>query len=161
MTTVRDMAGSRPEIAVKHAIDPISVPRQKARLFARKLTIEWNGADRLVRWLYDHGLKIFFNRGVQLVSAALAVAGVVAFVLDARSHRFNLAGQSLAIGFVVLRKQAQPLLRYRTRDVSRVIPEPCGCGSPYPRIGRIVGRSERASRAGAAGTAGRSARPRA
>jgi CRP-like cAMP-binding protein/Zn-dependent protease len=90
------------DAAVKHAIDPISVSRQKARLFARKLTIEWSGADRLVKWLYDHGLKVFFNRRVQLVSAALAVAGVVAFVLDARSHRFNLAGQSLAIGFVVL-----------------------------------------------------------
>ncbi|MDP9343816.1 MAG: cyclic nucleotide-binding domain-containing protein [Actinomycetota bacterium] len=88
--------------AVKRAMDPISVPRQKARLFARKLTIEWSGADRMVSWLYHHGLKVFFNRRVQLVSAALAIAGVVAFVQDARSHRFNLAGQSLAIGFVVL-----------------------------------------------------------
>jgi phenylacetate-CoA ligase len=41
-----------------------------------------------------------------------------------------------------LRKQAQPLLRYRTRDLSRLIPEPCACGSPYPRIGRITGRSD-------------------
>jgi len=41
-----------------------------------------------------------------------------------------------------LRKQAQPLLRYRTHDLSRLIPEPCGCGSPYPRIDRIKGRSD-------------------
>lgn len=41
-----------------------------------------------------------------------------------------------------LRKQAQPLLRYRTHDISRLIPEPCRCGSPYPRIARIKGRSD-------------------
>jgi len=41
-----------------------------------------------------------------------------------------------------LRKQAQPLLRYRTHDMSRLIPEPCRCGSPYPRIARITGRSD-------------------
>lgn len=41
-----------------------------------------------------------------------------------------------------LRKQAQPLLRYRTHDLSRIISEPCPCGSPYPRIARITGRSD-------------------
>jgi len=41
-----------------------------------------------------------------------------------------------------LRKQAQPLLRYRTHDLSRLIREPCPCGSPYPRIDRIKGRSD-------------------
>ena len=41
-----------------------------------------------------------------------------------------------------LRKQAQPLLRYRTHDISRLIPEPCRCGSPYPHIARIKGRSD-------------------
>jgi len=41
-----------------------------------------------------------------------------------------------------LRKQAQPLLRFRTHDISRLIPGPCRCGSPYPRIARITGRSD-------------------
>jgi phenylacetate-CoA ligase len=41
-----------------------------------------------------------------------------------------------------LRKQAQPLLRYRTHDLSRLLPESCPCGSPYPRIARITGRSD-------------------
>jgi len=41
-----------------------------------------------------------------------------------------------------LRKQAQPLLRYRTHDLSRLIRERCPCGSPYPRIDRIKGRSD-------------------
>jgi phenylacetate-CoA ligase len=39
-------------------------------------------------------------------------------------------------------KQAAPLLRYRTRDLSRILPTPCGCESPYPRIARLTGRSD-------------------
>jgi phenylacetate-CoA ligase len=41
-----------------------------------------------------------------------------------------------------LTKQATPLIRYRTRDLSYLYPEPCACGSPHPRIGRIQGRSD-------------------
>ncbi len=41
-----------------------------------------------------------------------------------------------------LRKQATPLLRYRTRDLTSLDPSPCRCGSPYPRISRLRGRSD-------------------
>jgi phenylacetate-CoA ligase len=41
-----------------------------------------------------------------------------------------------------LHKEATPLIRYRTRDLTYLYPEPCPCGSPYPRIGRIQGRSD-------------------
>ncbi|HEU5470779.1 MAG TPA: phenylacetate--CoA ligase [Actinophytocola sp.] len=39
-------------------------------------------------------------------------------------------------------KEATPLIRYRTRDLTYLYPDPCPCGSPYPRIGRIQGRSD-------------------
>lgn len=41
-----------------------------------------------------------------------------------------------------LGKEGTPLLRYRTRDLSYRYPEPCPCGSPYPRIGSITGRTD-------------------
>ncbi|MBK1784896.1 phenylacetate--CoA ligase family protein [Prauserella cavernicola] len=41
-----------------------------------------------------------------------------------------------------LTKEATPLVRYRTRDLSFRYAQPCPCGSPYPRIGRIEGRSD-------------------
>jgi CRP-like cAMP-binding protein/Zn-dependent protease len=88
--------------AVRNALNPITVSRQKARTFAKSLTIEWANANAMVKWLYDHGLKFFFRRPVQILSALLAAAGLVAFVMDARSNDFNLAGRSLAIAFVVL-----------------------------------------------------------
>lgn len=39
-------------------------------------------------------------------------------------------------------KEGMPLLRFRTRDITRIIPARCSCGSPYPMIDRIVGRSD-------------------
>ena len=50
-----------------------------------------------------------------------------------------------AIGEIVvttLRKEAMPLVRYRTRDLTRLLPEPCPCGSSYPRFDRLRGRSD-------------------
>ncbi|MFH1914436.1 MAG: phenylacetate--CoA ligase [Pseudomonadota bacterium] len=41
-----------------------------------------------------------------------------------------------------LSKEASPLIRYRTRDLTRLIPGPCPCGVSMPRIDRIMGRSD-------------------
>ncbi|HYZ00236.1 MAG TPA: hypothetical protein VFA92_01960, partial [Candidatus Binatia bacterium] len=50
------------DAAVRRALDPVSVARHKARTFARSLTIEWSDAHGFVKWLHDHGLKVFFTR---------------------------------------------------------------------------------------------------
>ncbi len=41
-----------------------------------------------------------------------------------------------------LRKEAVPLIRYRTRDLTSIIPEPCACGRLIPRHDRLLGRSD-------------------
>ena len=35
-----------------------------------------------------------------------------------------------------------PLIRYRTKDLTRIIPEPCSCGRTHRRIERIKGRTD-------------------
>jgi phenylacetate-CoA ligase len=35
-----------------------------------------------------------------------------------------------------------PLLRYRTRDLTRIVPGPCSCGRTHRRLDRITGRSD-------------------
>ena len=52
-------------------------------------------------------------------------------------------GEQGEIVITTFRKlEAAPLIRYRTHDISRIIPGTCPCGSPYPRLDRIVGRSD-------------------
>jgi len=41
-----------------------------------------------------------------------------------------------------LSKNAMPMLRYRTRDISRIITEPCACGRMIRRIAKISRRSD-------------------
>jgi phenylacetate-CoA ligase len=41
-----------------------------------------------------------------------------------------------------LRKEAAPLVRYRTRDLTRLIPKRCSCGSILPMHDRLLGRSD-------------------
>ncbi|MGQ7870434.1 phenylacetate--CoA ligase family protein [Sunxiuqinia sp. sy24] len=41
-----------------------------------------------------------------------------------------------------LDREAMPLVRYRTRDLTRIIPGSCACGRTHARIDRIAGRSD-------------------
>ena len=41
-----------------------------------------------------------------------------------------------------LDREAMPLIRYRTRDLTRIIPGRCACGRTHARIDRIAGRSD-------------------
>ena len=41
-----------------------------------------------------------------------------------------------------LNREAMPLLRYRTHDLTRIIPGPCACGRQHKRVDRMKGRSD-------------------
>ncbi len=44
--------------------------------------------------------------------------------------------------FTTLTRQCSPLVRYRTRDITRIIPGACACGRTHRSIDRIVGRTD-------------------
>ena len=46
------------------------------------------------------------------------------------------------IVITTLVKEGAPLIRFRTHDLSRIIPGTCPCGSPFPRIDALQGRSD-------------------
>ena len=46
------------------------------------------------------------------------------------------------IVITTLVKEGAPLIRYRTHDLSRIIPGECPCGSRYPRLDTIMGRTD-------------------
>ena len=51
-------------------------------------------------------------------------------------------GKSGEIVITTLVKEGAPLLRFRTHDLSRIIPCKCACGRDYPRLDVITGRSD-------------------
>jgi phenylacetate-CoA ligase len=53
-----------------------------------------------------------------------------------------LPGEEGELVFTALTKEAFPLLRYRTRDIATLNPEPCPCGRPSIRMSRIKGRTD-------------------
>lgn len=44
--------------------------------------------------------------------------------------------------FTTLTKEAFPLIRYRTKDISRLIAEPCACGRTLVRMEKVMGRTD-------------------
>jgi len=51
-------------------------------------------------------------------------------------------GDEGEIVFTTLRRKAVPILRYRTRDLSRIIPQPCKCGRTHRMLDRIKARTD-------------------
>ncbi len=51
-------------------------------------------------------------------------------------------GETGEIVITTLCKEGAPLIRYRTHDLSRIIPGECECGSKFPRLDVIMGRTD-------------------
>ncbi len=51
-------------------------------------------------------------------------------------------GEPGEIVLTTLQKEGAPLVRFRTHDLSRIVPGPCECGSTHPRIDIITGRAD-------------------
>jgi phenylacetate-CoA ligase len=63
-------------------------------------------------------------------------------VIDPESNAPVPDGEAGELVITTLTKEALPMLRYRTRDITRVTRAPCGCGRTHLRILRITGRSD-------------------
>jgi phenylacetate-CoA ligase len=51
-------------------------------------------------------------------------------------------GEAGELVFTTITKEAFPLVRYRTRDISQLFTEPCRCGRTLHRMDRVMGRSD-------------------
>ncbi|MDI6812760.1 MAG: phenylacetate--CoA ligase [Desulfitobacteriaceae bacterium] len=63
-------------------------------------------------------------------------------IIDPTTGRTLSPGEEGELVITTLTKEGMPLLRYRTHDITRLHLQPCRCGSPYPRIDRILGRTD-------------------
>ena len=63
-------------------------------------------------------------------------------IIDPKTGEPVPDGEMGEIVITTLVKEGAPLIRYRTHDLSRIIPGKCKCGRSYPRIDRIMGRTD-------------------
>lgn len=66
----------------------------------------------------------------------------LAEIIDPATGRKLDYGEKGELVITTLTKEALPLLRYRTRDITSLNPEPCRCGRTLMRMSRVEGRSD-------------------
>lgn len=63
-------------------------------------------------------------------------------IIDPKTGEPVPDGEEGEIVITTLVKEGAPLIRFRTHDISRIIPGQCNCGRTYPRLDIIKGRSD-------------------
>lgn len=63
-------------------------------------------------------------------------------IIDPESGEVLPAGEMGELVITTITKEGIPLIRYRTRDITRLIYEPCVCGRTHARLARMSGRSD-------------------
>jgi phenylacetate-CoA ligase len=63
-------------------------------------------------------------------------------VIDPKTGKNLPDGEYGELVITTLRKEGAPLIRYRTHDLTRIIPGECKCGSKHPRIDILIGRTD-------------------
>jgi phenylacetate-CoA ligase len=95
-----------------------------------------------------YGLSEIMGPGVAM-ECATAQQGMhiwedhfLAEVIDPETKEPVPFGEIGELVVTTLTKEAQPLLRYRTRDLTRLTAVPCRCGRTHMRMSRVLGRSD-------------------
>ncbi|MBQ9326703.1 MAG: phenylacetate--CoA ligase [Clostridia bacterium] len=83
------------------------------------------------------GINCKYNTGMHIWEDYLYVE-----IIDPQTGKNVPDGEWGEIVLTTLVKEGAPLIRYRTHDISRIIPGECPCGSHHPRIDVIAGRSD-------------------
>ena len=63
-------------------------------------------------------------------------------IIDPETGAVLPPGERGELVLTTLMREAMPILRYRTRDITAIIDEPCTCGRTHRRIERIAGRTD-------------------
>ena len=132
--------GIQKQVALKKIIFGAERHSQRMRQRVQEIT----GAEEL----FDiPGLTELYGPGVGLECSAHE--GIhywadyyILEILDPETLEPVPPGETGEMVVTTLRKEATPLIRYRTRDLTRLLPEPCPCGNPLPRHDHLLGRSD-------------------
>ena len=83
------------------------------------------------------GINCKYNTGMHYWDDYLYIE-----IIDPKTLKPVPDGEMGEIVITTLVKEGAPLIRYRTHDLSRIIPGECPCGSRHPRLDTIMGRTD-------------------
>lgn len=66
----------------------------------------------------------------------------IAEIINPETGKHVAEGEIGELVMTTITREGMPLIRYRTRDLTRFIPGPCECGRTHRRIDRIAGRAD-------------------
>jgi phenylacetate-CoA ligase len=138
------------EVATAEGIDPRSLPVRAAFAGAEPMTerMQQEIEERMgVRVYEQYGLSEIIGPGV--ASACGRSEGMhvwedhfIPEIVDPETGERLPDGEVGELVFTAPTKEAFPVLRYRTRDLTRMTREPCPCGRTSARISKILGRTD-------------------
>ncbi len=105
-------------------------------------------ADKLgVQYCDVYGLSEIMGPGVAMECANrgglhIAEDQFLCEIIDPETLEVLPDGQWGELVITTLTRECTPLIRYRTRDVTRIISEPCECGRTHRKIDRLRGRTD-------------------
>lgn len=90
---------------------------------------ELNGPGVAFECVFRQGMHIWEDR-------------YIAEIIDPKTLQPVEEGEVGELVVTILCRNAMPLIRYRTRDLTRFITQPCPCGRTHRRIARFLGRTD-------------------
>lgn len=94
-----------------------------------------------------YGLSEIMGPGVSMECPAKQGAHIfedhfIAEIIDPETGDPLPYGQQGELVLTTITKEAIPVIRYRTRDISALYPEKCACGRTHARMRRVTGRTD-------------------
>jgi phenylacetate-CoA ligase len=135
---------------MEEGIDPHSLPLRIALVGAEPYT---EGVRRRIEQALD--IKVYNSYGLSEMNGPgvgfecteqkglhIWEDAYIMEIIDPNTEKPVPDGETGELVMTTLCRRGMPVLRYRTRDLTRILPGDCACGRKHRRIDRILGRSD-------------------
>ena len=141
------------EVARESGIDPSKDLNVKIGLFGSELLTDAMRAEAHKVWGDDmiitsnYGMSELMGPGVsgeceELCGMHINEDFFIPEIIDPQTGKVLPEGEKGELVITCIKKEGIPLIRYRTKDITRLFYEPCKCGRTFARMQNLSGRSD-------------------
>lgn len=141
------------EVARETGIDPSKDLNVKKGLFGSELLTDAMRAEAHKVWGDDmiitsnYGMSELMGPGVsgeceELCGMHINEDFFIPEIIDPQTGKVLPEGEKGELVITCIKKEGIPLIRYRTKDITRLFYEPCKCGRTFARMQNLSGRSD-------------------